>query len=311
MAHPRRFRFGVQFVNARDSEEWRQKVRQAENLGYDTVCLSDHFMDQLAPIPGLMAAADATSTVRIGACVLDNDFRHPVVLAKEIATLDVLSGGRVELGIGAGWLRSDYEQSGICYDPAGTRIDRLVEALKILRGLFAEGTLNFDGRHYQVHLDGRPKPVQRPHPPIFMGGGGRRMLTLAAREADIVGINFNLRAGQYGPALGTDTTVGATDQKLCWVREAAGARYADLELQVLVFVPIIASNREEVARGVARHFGAVSEDILEMPYALIGRVDQIVSQLEQRREKYDISYITIGEQAMHAFAPVVERLAGQ
>lgn len=311
MAHDRKFRFGVQFVNAGSAEEWRRKVRQAEDMGYATVCLSDHFLDQLAPVPGLMAAADATTRVRIGACMLDNDFRHPVVLAKEIATMDVLSGGRIELGIGAGWLKTDYEQSGIPYDGAGLRIEKLAEALAVMKGLFAEGTCTFAGKHYQVKLDGLPKPLQRPHPPLFIGGGGRRMLRLAAREADIVGINFNLGAGEYGPGLGGDATPQVTDQKVAWVREAAGERYPELELQVLVFVPVVTPAREQVAAAVGPHFGAAADVVLKMPYALIGTVDQIVAQIEERREMYDISYITIAESSMHAFAPIVERLAGR
>lgn len=311
MAHPRTFRFGVQFIGAGSGDEWRYKVRKAESLGYSSVCLSDHFQDQLAPVPGLMAAAEATRNIRINACVFDNDFRHPVVLAKEAATLDLLSGGRFELGIGAGWMKTDYDQSGIPYESAAVRIDKLEESLQILKGLFRDGTYRFEGKHYQVNLDGRPKPVQRPHPPFFIGGGGKRMLGVAARHGDIVGINFDLRAGKYGPELGGQATIEATEQKIQWVKEAAGARFADIELQVLVFVPIVSSTRDLTAHQVAPHFGTTPDVILKMPYALIGTVDEIAAVLEERREKYGFSYIVIGEQGMETFAPVVARLAGK
>lgn len=311
MAHPRKFRFGVQFATAKSRDEWRQKVQLTERLGYDTVCLSDHFLDVLAPLPALMAAAEATSRVKVGTCLLDNDFRHPVVLAKEIATLDLLTGGRVELGIGAGWMKSDYDESGITYEPAKVRIDKLEEALRVLKGLFAEAPLAFEGKHYHVKLNGTPKPLQKPHPPILIGGGGKRMLGVAAREADIVGVNFNLGAGAYSAAMGTDATVAATDEKVRWVREAAGSRFDDLELHVLVFAPFVTPAREQVAQIVGPHFGADKDTVLQMPYALIGTVDEICDLLERRREQHGFSYYTIGEDAMQAFAPVVARMAGR
>ncbi len=311
MGHSRKFRFGVQFVNATGADDWRRKVQEAETLGYDAVCLSDHFGDQLAPLTALMQAADATRNVRVGAGVFDNDFRHPVVLGKELATLDLLSGGRLELGIGAGWMKKDYDESGIPYDTPRIRLDRFEEAVAVLKGLFSSSPLNFEGRYYQVKMEGRPRCVQRPHPPFFIGGGGRRMLGIAAREADIVGINFNLAAGEYGPGLGADASVESTQRKLGWVREAAGARYADLELNVLAFVVVVTPAREQVAKAVGPHFNLSGEGVLAMPYALIGSLDEIVATLEERRAMWDISYVTVGESSMHAFAPVVARLAGR
>ncbi|HVN50318.1 MAG TPA: TIGR03621 family F420-dependent LLM class oxidoreductase, partial [Acidimicrobiales bacterium] len=182
MAHPRRFRFGVQASTAASGDDWRALARRVEDLGYSTLFMPDHFGDQLAPVPALMAAADATSELRIGALVFDNDYKHPVVLAKEAATLDLLSGGRLELGVGAGWMVSDYEQAGMAYDPPKVRVDRFAEGLAVIKGLFAEGELHFEGEHYRIEgLDGRPKPVARPHPPILIGGGAKRMLSIAAR----------------------------------------------------------------------------------------------------------------------------------
>src|SRR6476659_7180766 len=169
---PRPFRFGVQASSAADAKAWVDLARRVEALGYSTLTMPDHFGDQLAPVPALMAAASVTTTLRVGALVWDNDYKHPVVLAKELATMDVLSGGRLEVGLGAGWMATDYEQSGIPYDSPGVRIDRMLEGLEIIRGLFAEGTYSFQGEHYTITaLDGRPKPIQSP-PPVLIGAGG-------------------------------------------------------------------------------------------------------------------------------------------
>src|SRR5947207_14304512 len=189
MAKARPFRFGVVAESAPSREAWIELVRRSENLGYATFLLADHYVNEFPPIAALMAAADAASTIHIGSLVFDNDFRHPVVLAKEVATLDLLSGGRFELGLGAGWKLPEYEWAGIPFNPPGVRIDRLAEAVRVLKGLFADGPLTFSGRHYAIAgLDGQPKPLQRPHPPITIGGGGRRILSLAAREADTVSL---------------------------------------------------------------------------------------------------------------------------
>lgn len=180
MPHPRTFRFGVQIASAGSAQEWADLARRAEELGYSSVFMPDHFGEQLAPVPALMAAADATTDLRIGALVFGNDYKHPVVLAKEAATLDVLSGGRFEFGIGAGWMNTDYEESGIQHDRPGVRIDRLAESVQICKGLFGEDPVTFEGEHYRISgLNGMPKPVQRPHPPVLIGGGGKRVLSLA------------------------------------------------------------------------------------------------------------------------------------
>src|SRR5918993_3064848 len=190
MPHPRPFRFGIQLGSAPPGTDWASVAREAEDLGYSTLFMPDHFGDQLAPVPALATAAEATTTLRVGPLVLDNDYKHPVVTAKEMATLDVLSGGRLELGIGAGWMASDYEQSGITMDPAGERVERLEEAVAVLKGLFAPGAFSTDGKHSRIAaLKGLPKPVQSPGPPLLIGGGGPRGLALARRGGDIVGIN--------------------------------------------------------------------------------------------------------------------------
>ena len=307
----RTFRFGIQTSQASSKEEWAAKARKTEELGYSTLFIPDHFTDQLAPIPALMAAADATSTLRLGTLVLDNDYRHPLVLAKELATLDVLSGGRVEAGIGAGWMASDYQQSGIAYESPGVRISRLKEALKIMKGLFAEGSFSFSGEHYTIaEHDGTPKPVQKPHPPFLVGGGGKRVLKLAAREADIVGVNFNLSEGVVNPTVAVTGSASATKEKIGWIREAAGERFDELELNVTIFVSVVTDDRHGMAERVAPGFGLSADDVLESPHLLVGTVDQIVDDLQRRREEYGFTYIVFSGDAFDRMAPVVQRLAG-
>ncbi len=311
MGHPRRFRFGIQLSNAASAGEWTNLARQAEDLGYSTLFLPDHFGDQLAPVPAMQAAADATSELKVGCLVFDNDFKHPVVLAKEMATLDVLSDGRVEIGIGAGWMNTDYEQSGIPKEPAAVRVDRMQEAVAVMKGLFADGPCSFEGEHYTITgLDGYPKPLQRPHPALLIGGGGRRMLAIAAREADIVGINPALRSGSPDAEAAADATAEATDRKVGWVRDAAGDRFDDLELNCLVLATILTDDVGGTAELVAAGFGVDPEAVLDVPHVLIGSPGQMVDALERRRDRWGFSYIVVQADAMEAFAPVVARLDG-
>jgi probable F420-dependent oxidoreductase len=311
MAHDRPFRFAAQVGRASSRAEWADKARKAEGLGYSCITMPDHFGDQLAPVPAMMAVADATTSLRIGSLVFGNDYKHPVVLAKEAATLDVLSGGRLELGLGAGWMRSDYEQSGIPYDSPSTRIERFEEGLAIVKGLMGDEPFSHAGRHYSITAhQGTPKPLQRPHPPILVGGGGRRVLSVAARQADIVGINANLKAGEVGPDAAADVVAEATRQKVAWVREAAGDRFDQLELNVLVLFGMVTEDRDGVAQAMAGGFGLSAEAALEVPQALVGTVDQIVEDLQRRREEYGFSYVVFGGDTVEAMAPVVARLAG-
>jgi probable F420-dependent oxidoreductase len=312
MPHPRPFRFGVQLSSAGSAADWAGLAREAESLGYSTLFIPDHFGDQLAPAPALAAAAAATTELRVGTLVLDNDYRHPVITAMDMATVDLLSGGRLELGIGAGWMASDYEQSGIAMDDAATRVDRLAEGLTVLKGLFAPGPFSFQGKHYRIaELDGQPRPVQQPHPPFIVGGGGPRVLALAAREADIVGVNPAIRSGRADRAASHDGAAAVTDRKLGWVREAAGERYADLELQMLLFACVITDDRAGTIEAMAPLFGLSPEDVDDYPHAWVGSVDQIADDLVARRERWDVSYLVVqGPDAMRAAAPVVARMAG-
>jgi probable F420-dependent oxidoreductase len=307
----RPFRFGVTAPTVRSGPAWAERVRQIEQLGYSTVHVPDHFRDQLAPVAALTAAAMATTRLRVGSLVFSNDFRHPVVLAKEAATLDVLSGGRFELGLGSGWLREEYDQAGIVFDAPGTRIERLAEAVAIVKGLLAGERVTLTGRHYAIAgLEGRPRPVQRPHPPILIGGGGQRTLSLAAREASIVGLVP--RARRDGGGLDrADLGEGALRQKIEWVRAAAGARFDSLELHALIQAVVVSDQRVAAAEQLATRFGVARELVLETPYVLIGTVEEICASLRDRRERYGISYLTVFDRDLEALAPVVERLAGR
>lgn len=314
MNRPRPFRFGVSVHGNRSRKEWIDLARQVEDLGYSTLLIPDHLGEQLSPIPALLLAADATTTLRVGSLVFDNDFRHPAVLAKEAATLDVLSEGRLELGLGAGWLKSEYDRAGMPFDRPGTRIERMEEAVQIIKGLFADGPVDFAGKHYTItDMEGFPKPVQRPHPPILIGGGGQRLLSIAGREADIVGFIPKARTDGKGQDL-TDATPEALGQKIAWVREAAGARFDELELGILVAQVITTEDREDAAQFIANTMAAGlnvnADQVLQTPYLLLGSEDQICEDLLKRRERYGISYINIFEQGLEALAPIVARLAG-
>jgi probable F420-dependent oxidoreductase len=312
MAHPRKFRFGVQLSTAASGQEWAAAAREVEDLGFSTLFLPDHFGDQLAPVPAMMAAADATTDLKVGTLVFDNDYKHPVVLAKEMATIDVLSGGRVEFGLGAGWMNTDYEQSGIPHDKPSVRIARMEEGLEIIKGLWAEGPFSYEGTHYTITgLDGLPKPAQEPGPPILLGGGGPKVLGVCGRHADIVGINPSIPAGEIGPDAARDAATDRVDQKVEWLREAAGDRFADIELNALVFVTTVTDDPGPVREMIAAAFGVDQELVGESPYVWIGSAAEIADQLRSARERWGFSYFVVqGAEAMRAIAPVVAELAG-
>ncbi|HEV7235945.1 MAG TPA: TIGR03621 family F420-dependent LLM class oxidoreductase [Ktedonobacteraceae bacterium] len=315
--HP--FRFGVICEQMDTQHAWVTKARQIEDAGYATLLIRDHFVrepfgDQFAPIAALMAAADATTTLRVGNLVMDNDYRHPVILAKEAATLDVLSHGRFELGLGAGWAKREYEQAGIPFDAPGVRVNRLEEALQVVKGLWSPSALTFSGSHYTIdHLNGFPKPVQRPHPPILVGASGKRMLSLAAREATIIGF----LTGDYSTGVAVDDPLKrlgvAVAQKIAWVQQAAGERFSDLELSMMIRI-IHSEDQQRTAEHLAseRGWSSISaEQVLDMPSIVIGSVEQIIEQLYQRREHYGFSYYIVTDQHMQTLAPVVRQLAGK
>lgn len=313
MSNFRPFRFGVTTHLAATKAAWMAKAQRAEQLGYSVLILPDHLGDQLAPGIAMALAAEATQTLRISSCVFNNDFRHPVMLAKEAATLDFLSGGRFELGLGAGWQQVDYERVGIPFDPAGVRISRLEESVHLIKKLFTEETTAFSGTYYHVtDYHALPKPLQRPYPPIMLSGGSKRMLSLAAREADIITINPAVKADGNTVEM-RDAIPEITGRKIDWIREAAGERFAAIELNILVFEVVIT---EQVPHDANTKVTGVAADItggqaLQGMYVFVGSVDQICEQVLANRERFGISYISVFEKDMEKFAPVVARLAGK
>ncbi len=317
--HPlvRPFRFLASTGDIVDGPTLAEHARHVESLGYSALVIPDHLLDQLAPLPALAVIAGATERLRIGTFVLNNDLRHPAVLAQDLATLDVLSRGRLEIGIGAGWNTSEYEAAGLAFEPVARRQARLEESVTVLKGLFGDGEFSFDGAFYQIHqADGQPKPIQRPHPPFLIGGGGRRTLALAGREADIVGLAPRI---VWGPTLHVDPrslTVEAAAEKLDWVREAAGERFATLEINAYPsqFPSAItdqarAMATERAAAITARAGVAITADeLLASPHQYIGTVSALCEKLVELRERLGISSFMLGD--ADEMAPVVERLAG-
>ena len=311
MAHDRKFRFGVQISQTGNANEWRDRARKIEDLGFSTLFMPDHFDQELAPLPAMAMAAAHTTTLRIGSLVFDNDYKHPAVLAKEAATIDLLSDGRYELGIGAGWMKTDYDKLGIPYDPPAVRVDRFEEAIQVIKGCFAGEPFSVSGEHYRItDYSGWPLPVQKPGPPLLIGGGGKRVLSIAAREADIVGVNPNLKSGVVDMDAAKDSLKEQTDRKLQWVRDAAGARYADIEIQIRFFVAAITDDRAGMAQSIAPMFGVDPEAALEAGAALVGSENEVIEQLQRRREEWDLSYVVLGNDNVDQFAGVVAKLAG-
>jgi probable F420-dependent oxidoreductase len=306
----RRFRFGVQLRGAQDATQWREKAQRAEGAGYAVASMPDHLGVQWAPLPALAALAAVTTRLRLGTWVLANDFRHPAVLAKEAATLDLLSEGRLELGIGAGWMNEDYRTTGIALDPPRVRVERLGEALAVLRGLWGRGPFSFEGRHYRIReLDGQPKPRQQPLP-LQVGGGGPAILSLAARQAQIVGLAMRLSAGAIGPEAARSATAAATDRKLGWVRAAAGERFPALELSARVTLSAVTSGPAAAAAAdLGRPLGLSAEELLESPHAAVGDLERIADHLARCRERWGLSYFVFSEDVLEALAPLVARLA--
>jgi probable F420-dependent oxidoreductase len=313
MARDHKFRFGVQVSSAGSATEWRDKARKMEDLGYSTLYMPDHFVDTpFAPMVAIAFAAAHTTTLRIGHLVLGNDYKHPAVTAKEAATVDLLSDGRLEFGLGAGWMEADYTALGMPYDPAGTRVDRLEEAISVIKQSWSGEQFSFTGAHYTItDYTGLPTPVQRPRPPIVIGGGAPRVLHLAGREADIVGINPNLRKGAVTDDAVKSALADATRQKVEWVKEGAAERFDDIELQIRYVLAQITDDAAGFAGAVASRFGLTADDALDSGVALVGTVDEVCDKLEHRREEWGVSYIVLGDDTFESFAPVVSRLAGK
>lgn len=309
MPHP--FRFSASLGDLATADVVAN-AKRAEALGYSAVTLPDHFNDQPAPLIALTAAAMATTTLRVLPLVLANDYREPLVLAKELASLDALSGGRLDFGIGAGWMITDYEEAGIQYDSPGTRIRRLSESVDILRSLLAGDSVAVDGEFYSINATlSAPLPVQDGGIPFMLAGGKQKMLTLAGQKADIVGYNPGLTAGVIDERAGRNATAEKTDEKMSWIKDGAGDRFDSIELQSRIHLAMITDDRDKVAAEMAPLLGISPEEALESPHALVGSVDQCVEELQRWRERWGISFVSINGSEMEAFAPVVETLAGK
>jgi probable F420-dependent oxidoreductase len=312
---PRPFRFLADARGIGSVRDLTETAKRAESIGIDTLVVPDHLIEQLSPVPAMAVIAAVSDGLRIGGFVLNNDLRHPAVLAQDLASLDVLSDGRLDVAIGAGWNRPEYEAIGIPFDPTPVRQARLAEAIAVLKGCFADGPFSFNGEHYAIaDYDAHPKPIQKPHPPLLIGGGGRRTLTLAAREANIVGLAPRiLPSGVGDPA---SVTFSATAEKIEWVREAAGDRFPDLELNVYPSMTAVSvtdhprREAEELAERLTERSGvAISADeVLDAPHLFIGSVDGFVEKFTRLRDELGISSFMVGE--VDELAPVVERLAG-
>jgi probable F420-dependent oxidoreductase len=316
MARP--FRFGVQLFKF-EGGEWLERVRRVETLGYSTLFWPDHFGDQWEPVAALAAAAAVTERLRVGSLVYDVDYRHPVVLAKTAATIHLLSGGRHEFGLGAGWMKTDYDEAGMTYDSHGVRISRLEEALQIIRSMWTEEKTSFAGKHYQItEVAQAAKLPAGERPQILVGGGGRRVLSIAGRYADIVGINPTMHEGKVTPQVAQDLAPERVREKLSWVREAAeaaGRGSGEIELQSLVFMVAMTDDPTGIRNGIAQQTGMTVEQVTEAPLFLTGPASEIRDQLEKRREETGISYIVIQGQSwetVEQFAEsVVAPLAGR
>ncbi|MGP4109435.1 TIGR03621 family F420-dependent LLM class oxidoreductase [Streptomyces sp. 4N509B] len=316
----RPFRFLTSADDMLDGPGLAAFARRAESIGYSALMSPDHLVVQHAPVPYLAAAAAATERLRVGTFVFNNNLRHPAILAHELATVDQLSGGRLEIGLGAGWNKPEHDAIGIPFEPVGTRVAKLTEAIRIVKGCLGDEPFSFAGEHYTItDYDARPKPVQRPHPPIFVGGGGKRLLTLAAREAQIIGLAPRLGKDENGlPTLDAPSiTVAATEEKIGWVREAAGDRFADLELNSYPTggpMVLTADARGEAGRRVDQLRARTGveltvEEVMESPHVFIGSIKELTRKFVELRERLGISSFLLDD--METFAPIVEELAGR
>jgi probable F420-dependent oxidoreductase len=323
------FRFALQSFNTDSPANWRKLIAKTEDLGYSTFFLADHFLSagpalastyhppqMLAAIPAIAMALEQTRTLRVGCRVFCNDYHHPVMLAKEAATLDYLSGGRLEFGIGAGWIRNEYEAVNLPFDEFPQRFSRFAEFVHAYKAFMSGAPLEIAGDFIRWSgFHGTPSPAQSPYPPLMIGGGSQKILTFAGQEADIVSLNFNNRAGALGPDGMNSGLAAQTAKKIEWIKRGAGARFNTLELEIGAYTTIITDHPQPTASAIGDALGMKAEDILAHPHCLIGSVDFICEELQRRREAYGISYITVlddGENNMvDTFAPVVARLAGK
>lgn len=307
----RPFRFGLSIGGSSSRDDFVATVHKAEASGFEVISSADHIGRRLAVLPMLTAAAEISS-LRISPMVMANDYRHPVVLAKDTATIDVLSGGRFELGIGTGWIEEQYNAAGIRYDPPRVRVDRFEEAIAVIKGCWSGEPFSFVGEHYQLDQVTCPRPIQRPHPPLLIAGAGRRMLRLAGREADIVGI-APLTSGMAGLdefGVAVATSGDRIDTQIEWIAETAGGRFDEIELSVMAHHVEVTPDIDEAVAKLAAETSTRHEQVRDSPHTLIGPVESLVETLQGNRERYGISYVVFLGDDLEAIRPVVEQLAG-
>jgi len=310
MSHPRRLRFAADLQAPLPGSDWLDSARELEALGYSTIFVPDHFDEGPGPIAAMAAFAAVTSTINVGALVLDCDFRHPAALSRELATIDVISKGRLEVGLGAGWKNVDYERSGIPMDRPGVRVSRLQEHAAVLKGLWADGPFSFSGEHYEItDLDGTPAPFRPGGPKILVGGGAPRLLKWAGATADIVGVNASIHSGEIDQEAAHDGLAERIDQKVAWVKEGAGDRFADLELNAWLAVAEITDD-PSVADVMAELFGTDADSLRQSPLALVGSRNEVAERIAERRERWGYSYHVIPGDKARDFAPLVADLTG-
>ena len=311
MPHPRRFRFAAELHAPFPDRTWADTAREIEALGFSTLFVPDHFDEGLGPIAAMATAAAATTTLVVGALVLDCDFRHPAVLARELATIDQLSEGRLEVGLGAGWKRLDYDRSGIPMDAPRVRVDRMIEHTRVLKALFRDEPVTFAGEHYRIgDLPGTPAPHRPGGPPVLIGGGARRVLRFAGANADIVGVNASIHSGEIDADAAHDGLPERIDEKVEFVREGAGDRFDDLELNAWLAVADVTDDAKNVADVLGAVFSADPQLVLESPLVLVGSKSEIGQRLDERRDRWGYSYHVVPGDKVHDFAPIVAELTG-
>jgi probable F420-dependent oxidoreductase len=288
---------------------WVESARDLENMGYSTLFAADHFHEGYGPITAMATAAVTTTRLKVSAMVMAVDFRHPTVVARELASIDLLSGGRLAVGLGAGYQIEDYELTGIPMDRPGARVDKLFEYVAILKGLFAPGPFSFKGQYYEItSLEGTPKPFEGRCPPFFLAGGGKRMLTFAAANADIIGVNPTLPSSEHKAESAADAAPESIDEKIGWIKDAAGDRFSQLTIHAYFRFAKVTDDALGEAERLSKLFRVDAEHVLSSPIVLMGTVDEIVERLHERRERWGYSYFTVQQDVARDFAAVIERL---
>ena len=321
----RPFRFGLQAFEGSSAGEWFDTVRRVEDLGYDALFSSDHYFGpgsiatatghrpvDMAPLTSIAMAAARTTTLRVGCRVFCCDFHHPVVLAKEMATLDVLSEGRLIVGLGAGWVRDEYDGLGVAMERPSVRIAKLGEYVDVMRAHWSGEDLDIHGSFVEVSgFSGLPRPVQESGPPIMIGGGAPKILGLAGRMADIVSLNFNNASGRLGSSSVMSSGASETGEKISWIRDGAGDRFDQIELEIGAYFVGVGDGAGAQLEAMAARFGVPVDEFASHPHAFFGSVEQICERLIERRERFGISFVTVAQRYLEEFGPVVAALSGR